>query len=455
MHAKNRFRLPDVWRHVTATVVGSMLALGLVAQVSLAQDSDAAHRILIELAGATWEKPLVASTGLETTLAQVAPRLLIEHTATAWLGASESSIPLEAVAAQVEPRIWLAGAATSSLGDLAASPDLALSASSVTPRLLIEHAATSSLLEPFSDGGVAEEAGVGDRILIEHAATSVVESPTPPPGWVAPSPPPASAEPVAVVAPAPTAPPSTPAPTAVKPTTTPAPPAASSTPTSPATTPTPAPAKPTTAPSVTKPAATTTQPSTTSPTVPPVRPSSPTKATPVHREPNLWWLWVLCGVAAMALVVVGARILGRRRAERPVAGGELEVQRPAEVTPAPIPTRAPAETPRRDRARPSASALSRRSPAAVFLLPFVTFGIYALYWLVRTKTELNATGAKIPTAILLIIPIANLYWLWKFGEGVDYVTDRRMSTGVAFLLVLFLDIIGSAIIQSQLNQVER
>jgi hypothetical protein len=91
----------------------------------------------------------------------------------------------------------------------------------------------------------------------------------------------------------------------------------------------------------------------------------------------------------------------------------------------------------------------------VFLLPFVTFGIYALYWLVRTKTELNAAGAKIPTAILLIVPIANLYWLWKFGEGVDYVTDRRMSTGVAFLLVLFLDIIGSAIIQSQLNNIER
>jgi hypothetical protein len=91
----------------------------------------------------------------------------------------------------------------------------------------------------------------------------------------------------------------------------------------------------------------------------------------------------------------------------------------------------------------------------VFFLPFVTFGIYSLYWLVRTKTELNDAGARIPTAFLLIIPLANLYWLWKFGEGVDYVTDRRMSTGVVFLLILFLDIIGSAIVQSQLNAVER
>lgn len=164
----------------------------------------------------------------------------------------------------------------------------------------------------------------------------------------------------------------------------------------------------------------------------------------------------------MALAALGVRAYRRRDKDRPIGDSAPTAQQPAPVTvaasPAPSPAKAPAETrqaARQDRARPNASALSRRSPAAVFLLPFVTFGIYALYWLVRTKTELNAAGAKIPTAILLIVPIANLYWLWKFGEGVDYVTDRRMSTGVAFLLVLFLDIIGSAIIQSQLNQVER
>jgi hypothetical protein len=164
----------------------------------------------------------------------------------------------------------------------------------------------------------------------------------------------------------------------------------------------------------------------------------------------------------VALGALGVRAYRQRDKDRPIRYSAPTDQRPAPVTVAASPTpsraQAPAETrqaARQDRARPNASALSRRSPAAVFLLPFVTFGIYALYWLVRTKTELNAAGAKIPTAVLLIIPIVNLYWLWKFGEGVDYVTDRRMSTGVAFLLVLLLDIIGSAIIQSQLNQVER
>ncbi|MGB2983061.1 MAG: DUF4234 domain-containing protein [Candidatus Bipolaricaulia bacterium] len=96
--------------------------------------------------------------------------------------------------------------------------------------------------------------------------------------------------------------------------------------------------------------------------------------------------------------------------------------------------------------------MTRRSPAAVFLLPFVTFGIYSLYWLVRTKTEMNSAGAQIPSAILIIIPIANWYWLWKFCVGVEHVTNRGMSAPAAFLLQFFLGIIGEAIIQSELNK---
>lgn len=448
MHAKNRSPVTGV----RVLVLMSALVVGLAAHVSVAQDSGAAHQILIEQATATWEKPLVASTELEAALAQVAPRLRIEHAATVWLGASESSPAFEGVAAQVAPRIWLTGAATSSLGDLADSPELVRSASSVTQRLLIEHAATSSSLGPLSDGGATQEVDANVRILIEHAATSAVESPTPPPGWVASPPPTPSTQPVATVAPATSAPPSTPAPTAVKPATIPAPAATTPTTTAP----------PTPAPSTTKPATTSTQPTTTKPSTTAARPSASVKPAPAERHSSLWWLWLLCGAAVVALGALGVRAYRRRDKDRPIGDSAPTTQRPAPATmvaasPAPSPAKAPAEArqaTRQDYARPNASALSRRSPAAVFLLPFVTFGIYALYWLVRTKTELNAAGAKIPTAILLIIPIANLYWLWKFGEGVDYVTDRRMSTGVAFLLVLFLDIIGSAIIQSQLNHVE-
>jgi len=95
--------------------------------------------------------------------------------------------------------------------------------------------------------------------------------------------------------------------------------------------------------------------------------------------------------------------------------------------------------------------MTKRSVAAALLLPFVTFGIYSLYWCVRTKTEMNSRGAHIPTAFLIIIPVVSWYWTWKFSEGVEQVTSRRMSAPTSFLLLFFLGIIGQAIIQSSLN----
>ena len=71
--------------------------------------------------------------------------------------------------------------------------------------------------------------------------------------------------------------------------------------------------------------------------------------------------------------------------------------------------------------------MKQRSVAAVVLLPLVTFGIYNLYWHVSTKGELNERGASIPTAWLLIIPIANLFWLYKYYEGAEQVTDKKVN----------------------------
>jgi len=97
--------------------------------------------------------------------------------------------------------------------------------------------------------------------------------------------------------------------------------------------------------------------------------------------------------------------------------------------------------------------MTKRSPVAVFVLSIITLGIYALYWLVRTKTEMNSSGASIPTAWYLIIPLANIWWYWKFSQGVEEVTHKGMSAGVVFLMLWLLPIIGSAIIQSTLNEV--
>lgn len=99
--------------------------------------------------------------------------------------------------------------------------------------------------------------------------------------------------------------------------------------------------------------------------------------------------------------------------------------------------------------------MKRRSPILVLVLSIITFGIYALVWYVITKGEMNRRGARIPTALLIIIPLVNIYWMWKFCEGVGHVTKERMSGPVAFLMVFFLSVIGMAIVQSSLNNVPR
>lgn len=97
--------------------------------------------------------------------------------------------------------------------------------------------------------------------------------------------------------------------------------------------------------------------------------------------------------------------------------------------------------------------MTSRSPLGILILSIITLGIYTIFWAVWTKNEMNAKGVQTPTAWLIIVPIANFYWWWRFSEGVERVTNRGMSAITAFLLVLFLSVIGLAIIQSSLNKV--
>lgn len=96
--------------------------------------------------------------------------------------------------------------------------------------------------------------------------------------------------------------------------------------------------------------------------------------------------------------------------------------------------------------------MKNRNPIAVALLPLVTFGIYSIYWQVKTKGELNQKGASIPTAWLIIIPFVNIWWLWKYSEGVEQVTGEKLSAVLAFILLWLLGSIGAAIVQHTYNQ---
>lgn len=57
--------------------------------------------------------------------------------------------------------------------------------------------------------------------------------------------------------------------------------------------------------------------------------------------------------------------------------------------------------------------MNKRNPAFVFIFSIITLGIYTLYWFVKTRRELVDRGASIPTTLLMIIPIANLYYVYK------------------------------------------
>ena len=97
--------------------------------------------------------------------------------------------------------------------------------------------------------------------------------------------------------------------------------------------------------------------------------------------------------------------------------------------------------------------MQHRDPIMVILLSIITLGIYSIFWYVATKNEMNAKGAQIPTAWLIIIPFVNIWWYWKFCEGVELVTNKGMGVAVAFLLLWLLGAIGEAIIQNELNKV--
>lgn len=85
-------------------------------------------------------------------------------------------------------------------------------------------------------------------------------------------------------------------------------------------------------------------------------------------------------------------------------------------------------------------------------LSIITFGIYAIVWQVKVKGEMNQLGADIPTAWWLIVPIGNIWWLWKYSQGVEVVTKEKYSAGLSFALLFLASIVGQAILQTEFNK---
>jgi len=96
--------------------------------------------------------------------------------------------------------------------------------------------------------------------------------------------------------------------------------------------------------------------------------------------------------------------------------------------------------------------IKRRHPAWVIVLSIITCGIYLIYWFVKTKNEMNLLGANIPSAWLIIVPIGNIYWLYRYCEGFsDYVKKDRMGV-VWFLVAVTVFPLLPIVLQVELNK---
>lgn len=98
---------------------------------------------------------------------------------------------------------------------------------------------------------------------------------------------------------------------------------------------------------------------------------------------------------------------------------------------------------------------TQRALWKMVVLMIITCGFYLLYWLVVTKQELNASGAQIPTAFLIIIPFANIYFLYTFAKAFCTLVLKNSQLTVAyFLLIALLPPIGALIYQSHINELQ-
>ena len=93
-----------------------------------------------------------------------------------------------------------------------------------------------------------------------------------------------------------------------------------------------------------------------------------------------------------------------------------------------------------------------RSPVLVIVFAVSTFGLYMIYWYVQTKSEINSLGANIPTAWLYIIPIVNLYFLYKYSDGFSYYVKKDNAPVAWFLLSIVIKPVFMILVQMELNK---
>ena len=88
---------------------------------------------------------------------------------------------------------------------------------------------------------------------------------------------------------------------------------------------------------------------------------------------------------------------------------------------------------------------------ALFVVPagFIvgTVGRMWEWCVVQPIEEMKAKGIQLPTTWRYFAPIGCCIWLWRFGKGIEAITEGRMGARRVFAAVFLLGIIGFVIVQ--------
>ena len=94
--------------------------------------------------------------------------------------------------------------------------------------------------------------------------------------------------------------------------------------------------------------------------------------------------------------------------------------------------------------------------SALFVLTAIFAQAYTIYWFFQTQKELEARGAEsIPNALLLIVPLVNIYYIYKYAKGAEKITQGRQPMFLSLLLFLLGNsILFMILCQMTYNEIE-
>lgn len=100
-----------------------------------------------------------------------------------------------------------------------------------------------------------------------------------------------------------------------------------------------------------------------------------------------------------------------------------------------------------------------RNLVIMAILTILTIGIYFIYWSIKTKNDLKRLGADIPTGIFVVIPIANIYFWYKYSLGyLHYIKKIERDNNIAALgsiAASFNPFLSMFVFQSGFNKVAK